>query len=168
MLLSDVRRRDPHALWRARPGVPYDGIFWDQGCREIILSARVYRRYACATSRGKFYYCPPLLLISWVRTGYPCWTVWPMSHLRSATMYYLLVHPSVRPPIQLQHTDKHTESSRHYPLPKSQYTPLFRNPSRRELAINGTHNNFPPITSYLLISARKLALVPRNLGRSIH
>ena len=27
MLLSDVRRRDPHALWRARPGVPYDGIF---------------------------------------------------------------------------------------------------------------------------------------------
>ena len=46
MLLLDVRRRDPHALWRAWPGVPYDGIFWDQGCREIILSARVYRWYA--------------------------------------------------------------------------------------------------------------------------
>ena len=91
MLLLDVRRRDPHALWRARPGVPYDDIFWDQGCRELILSARVYRRYRkiCirATSRGKFHYCTPLLLIPWVRTGYPCWTVWPMSHLRSMTRY---------------------------------------------------------------------------------
>ena len=25
-----------------------------------------------ATSRGKFYYCTPLLLIPWVRPGYPC------------------------------------------------------------------------------------------------
>ena len=25
-----------------------------------------------ATGRGKFYYCSPLLLIPWVRTGYPC------------------------------------------------------------------------------------------------
>ena len=37
-----------------------------------------------------------------------------------------------------------------------------------ELALNGTHNNLPPITSYLLISACTLTLVPRNLGRSIH
>ena len=28
MLLLDVRRRNPHALWRARPGVPHGGIFW--------------------------------------------------------------------------------------------------------------------------------------------
>ena len=49
------------------------------------------------------------------------------------TKDHLLVHPSVRPPIQLQHTDEHTESSRHYPLPKSQHTPLFCNPSRRAL-----------------------------------
>ena len=28
MLLSDVRRRDPHVLWRAWPGVPHGGIFW--------------------------------------------------------------------------------------------------------------------------------------------
>ena len=28
-----------------------------------------------------------------------------------------------------------------------------------ELALNGTHNNFPPITYYLLVSARTLALV---------
>ena len=136
--LLDVRRRNPHALWWARPGVPYDGIFWDQGCQELILSARVYRRYhkICirVTSRGKFYYCSPLLLIPWVRTGYPCWTVWPMSHLGSTTGYYLLVHPLsnyVRLLNQLQHTDEHTEPSRHYPLPKSQYTPLLRNPSRR-------------------------------------
>ena len=31
MLLLDVRRRDPHALWRARPGVPYDGILCFMG-----------------------------------------------------------------------------------------------------------------------------------------
>ena len=49
--------------------------------------------------------CTPLVLISWVRMGYPC--------LRS-TRNYLLVHPLsnyVRPPIQLQHTDEHTDSS---------------------------------------------------------
>ena len=28
-----------------------------------------------------------------------------------------------------------------------------------ELALNGTHNNFPPITSYLLVFARTLALI---------
>ena len=37
-----------------------------------------------------------------------------------------------------------------------------------ELGLSGIHNNFPPITSYLLVSTRTLALVPRNLGRSIH
>ena len=31
MLLLDIQRRDPHALWRARPGVPYDGILCFMG-----------------------------------------------------------------------------------------------------------------------------------------
>ena len=98
--------------------------------------------------------CMPLVLISWVRMGYLC--------LRSTTRYYLLVHPlsnHICPPIQLQHTDEHTESSRHYPLPKSQHTPLLHNPSCQqavELALNGTHNNFSQIICYLLISARTL------------
>ena len=55
--------------------------------------------------------CTSLVLISWVRMGYPC--------LRSTTRYYLLVHPLsnyVHPPIQLQQTDEHTDSSWHYIL----------------------------------------------------
>ena len=92
--------------------------------------------------------------------------------LSVTTRYYLLVHPlsnHVRPPIQLQHTDEHTESSRHYPLHKSQHTPLLRNPSCRpavELTLNGTHNNFPQIICYLLISARTLLVQEPGLKLS--
>ena len=94
--------------------------------------------------------CTPLVLISWIGMGYPC--------LRSTTGYYLLVHPLsnyVRPPIQLQHTDGHTDSSRHCPLSKSQHTPLLRSPAL-ELTLNGIHNNFPqsyPTSSSPLIYA---------------
>ena len=94
--------------------------------------------------------CTPLVLISWIGMGYPC--------LRSTTWYYLLVHPLsnyVRLPIQLQHTDGHTDSSRHCPLSKSQHTPLLRSPAL-ELTLNGIHNNFSqsyPTSSSLLIYA---------------
>ena len=88
---------------------------------------------------GNIYYlhCTPLVLISWVGMGYPC--------LRSTTRYYPLGYPLssyVRPPIQVQHTDEHTNSSRHHPLSKSQHTPLLRSPAV-ELTLNGIHNNFP-------------------------
>ena len=132
LLLLDVR--SPRR-W-AWPGV--------QGCREHILSTRVYRRQQVVVSFT-------IVHSSCVSRG-----------LSVTTRYYLLVHPlsnHVRPPIQLQHTDEHTESSRHYSLPKSQHTPLLRNPSCRqavELALNGTHNNFLQIICYLLISARTL------------
>ena len=82
------------------------------------------------------------------RMGYSC--------LRSTTRYYLLVHPLsnyVRLPIQLQHTDGHTDSSRHCPLSESQHTPLLRSPAL-ELTLNGIHNNFSqsyPTSSSLLI-----------------
>ena len=104
--------------------------------------------------------CTSLVLISWVRMGYSC--------LRSTTRYYLLVHPLlnyVRPPIQLQHTDGHTDSSRHYPLSKSQHTPLLRSPAV-ELALNGIHNNFRqsyPTSSSPLIHAIHPKQSPRNL-----
>ena len=111
---------------------------------------------------GNIYYlhCTPLVLISWVGMGYPC--------LRSTTRYYPLVYPLssyVRPHIQVQHTDEHTNSSRHHPLSKSQHTPLLRSPAV-ELALNGIRNNFPqsyPTSSSPLIHAIHPKQSPRNL-----
>ena len=82
----------------------------------------------------------------------------------------------VRPPTQLQHTDEHTKSSRHHPLPKSQYTPLFRNPSRRARPQRYTqqlppnHILPPSVRSYTRPRTRhpNSKPRPRNLGRSIY
>ena len=91
---------------------------------------------------GNIYYlhCTPLVLISWVGMGYPC--------LRSTIRYYLLVHPLsnyVCPPIQLQHTDEHTDSSWHYPL--SSAVPPSSSPSMVYTTTSPNHI-LPPHTRH--------------------
>ena len=125
--------------WWARPGA--------QGCWEHILSTL---------------YATCAYLVGW--NGLSVFTL----DDKVTTRYYPLVYPLssyVHPPIQVQHTDEHTNSSQHHPLSKSQHTPLLCSPAI-ELALNGIRNNFPqsyPTSSSPLIHAIHPKQSPRNL-----